>query len=91
MNKEDYILGTSDEEIERLKFQHELWKQDVEKLWDATNIGSGQVVLDLGCGPGFGSIDLAERVGSDGKVYAVDASEKYLQFLKGEIAERDLE
>lgn len=90
MSNEDYILGTSNEEIERLKFQHELWKQDVEQLWDEANIGSGQSILDLGCGPGYGSIDLAERVGSEGKVYAIDASEKYLQFLEREIAERDL-
>jgi ubiquinone/menaquinone biosynthesis C-methylase UbiE len=90
VKQEDYILGTTDEEIERLKFQHDLWKQDVEGVLDLADVGLGQQVLDLGCGPGFGSIDLAERVGVGGKVYAIDASEKYLQFLKGEIAERSL-
>ena len=90
MDKEDYILGTSDEEIERLKFQHELWQPDIEQLWEKAKIEPGQAILDLGCGPGFGSIDLAEQVGPNGTVKAIDASEKYLQFLREQIASRGL-
>jgi len=29
-------------------------------------------VLDLGCGPGFFSVELAEMVGASGKVIVVD-------------------
>ncbi len=90
MKQEDYILGTTDEEIERLKFQHDLWKQDVEGVLDLADVGLGQQVLDLGCGPGFGTIDLAERVGTDGKIYAIDASEKFLHFLNRQLVDGDL-
>ena len=90
MSNEDYILGTSDEEIERLKFQHELWQPDVAQVWEKAGIGQGQAILDLGCGPGFGSIDLAERVGPEGTVQAIDASEKYLKFLEEQIADQGL-
>lgn len=34
------------------------------------------VVADLGSGPGFYTFPLADEVGSDGKVYAVDSDEK---------------
>ncbi len=33
----------------------------------------GQVVADLGCGPGFFAIPLAQTVGPAGRVYAVDS------------------
>jgi ubiquinone/menaquinone biosynthesis C-methylase UbiE len=35
-----------------------------------------QVVADLGCGPGFYTFPLAETVGPQGRVYAVDSDEK---------------
>ncbi len=38
----------------------------------------GQQVLDVGCGPGTITADLAELVGPHGRVYAVDTSEQVL-------------
>jgi len=35
-------------------------------------VESGMTVLDLGCGPGFFSVEMAEMVGASGKVIAVD-------------------
>lgn len=35
-------------------------------------VKKGQVVADLGCGPGYYTSALAESVGPEGKVYAVD-------------------
>ncbi|MBU2481355.1 MAG: SAM-dependent methyltransferase, partial [Proteobacteria bacterium] len=32
-------------------------------------IGNGDTVIDLGCGPGFFSIEMAKMVGTTGKVY----------------------
>ncbi|MDG6975241.1 MAG: class I SAM-dependent methyltransferase [Nitrososphaerota archaeon] len=32
----------------------------------------GEVAADLGCGPGFHTLEMARRVGPNGKVYAVD-------------------
>ena len=41
-----------------------------------------QVVADLGCGPGFYSLGLAECVGPEGRVYAVDSDEKAIRALE---------
>ena len=42
----------------------------------------GQVVADLGCGPGYYTLALAEFVGSEGRVYAVDSDEKAIRALE---------
>ena len=42
------------------------------------NLHEGQTVLDLGCGPGFWTLPLAEIVGPAGRVWALDVSEEML-------------
>jgi SAM-dependent methyltransferase len=39
-------------------------------------------VLDLGCGPGYASLDLAAEVGPAGHVIAVDRSRRFLDYLE---------
>lgn len=41
----------------------------------------GQTALDLGCGPGFWTLPLAEIVGPTGKVWALDVSQEMLDTL----------
>lgn len=41
----------------------------------------GQTVLDLGCGPGFWTLPLADLVGPEGTVWALDASQEMLDAL----------
>jgi ubiquinone/menaquinone biosynthesis C-methylase UbiE len=42
----------------------------------------GQVVADLGCGRGYYALALAELVGHEGKVYALDFDKKNIQTLQ---------
>jgi ubiquinone/menaquinone biosynthesis C-methylase UbiE len=85
-SQESYHLGTSDEELDRLGFQHQVWQDVTLKLWDKAGFDFGQDLLDLGCGPGFATLELARLVGSKGKVHAIDASEKFVSYLKNCIA-----
>jgi SAM-dependent methyltransferase len=97
----DYVLGTHDEEIARLGLQHRIWRPQALAAWRRAGLTVGQTVLDLGCGPGYASVDLAEIVGPGGKVEAVDRSRRFLDHLTavarhrglGHVAihERDLE
>lgn len=50
-------------------------------------VRQGQVVADLGCGPGFYTFPLADRVGPTGKVYAVDSDENAIQAIVRKAAE----
>jgi SAM-dependent methyltransferase len=79
---EDYVLGTNDEEVERLGLQHHAWRLQALEAWRSAGIDPGQTVLDVGCGPGYASLDLAELVGPSGKIMAVDKSERFLSVLE---------
>jgi len=48
-------------------------------------------VLDLGCGPGFFSIDIAQMVGKSGRVVASDFQEGMLQKIRDKIQGTELE
>ena len=39
----------------------------------------GDLAIDLGCGPGYFSIDMAKMVGGSGKVFAVDLQKEMLE------------
>jgi ubiquinone/menaquinone biosynthesis C-methylase UbiE len=45
-------------------------------------VSNGQVVADLGCGPGYFTVALSELVGPQGRVFAVDSDEKAIRALK---------
>ena len=45
-------------------------------------LSAGFVVADVGCGPGYFTIPIAERVGSKGKVYAADLDPKSIKALE---------
>lgn len=48
-------------------------------------------VLDVGCGPGFFSIAMAQMVGKSGRVIASDLQEGMLQKVKAKINGTELE
>jgi SAM-dependent methyltransferase len=79
-----YVLGTDDEELERLRHQHDTWARAAHALWNRAGLRAGHTILDLGCGPGYTSLDLADRVGPEGKVIARDMSRRFLGFLQTE-------
>jgi len=54
-------------------------------------VGDGMTVLDLGCGPGFFSVEMAKMVGASGKVIAVDLQEGMLRKLKNKIQGTEIE
>ncbi len=53
-------------------------------------ISNGMTVLDLGCGPGFFTIDMAKLAGSSGKVIAADLQEGMLALLDKKIQKAGL-
>jgi ubiquinone/menaquinone biosynthesis C-methylase UbiE len=55
---------------------------------DALRLKTGDRVLEVGSGPGFVSLVLADRVRSSGVVYAVDVSDEALAYLERLQAER---
>jgi len=54
-------------------------------------IKKGYVVADIGCGPGFFSISLAQMVGEEGRVIAVDLQQGMLDQLKALAEQKNLD
>lgn len=54
-------------------------------------IKKGDTVIDIGCGPGFFSIEMAKLVGKNGKVIAVDLQEKMIAHVKKKAAKHDMQ
>jgi SAM-dependent methyltransferase len=80
--EKSYVLGTHDEEIARLGLQHAVWRPRASDAWRRAGFTAGQTVVDLGAGPGFASLELAEIVGSRGRVIAIDRSRRFLDHLE---------
>lgn len=78
----DYLLGTDYEELRRLQMQHWTWQPETVDLWDHAGFGKGQTILDVGCGPGLTTLELAERVGPEGRVVGIDGSEEFTDILR---------
>ncbi len=66
------------------------WLQNPHKIL-SPYVKEGMKVLDIGCGPGFFSIESAKIVGNNGKVFSVDLQEGMLQKLRNKIKGTALE
>ncbi len=77
-----YILGTDADELYRLGLQHEVWSSEAQRGWKTAGFRAGQTILDLGCGPGFCTRELAYIAGKEGKVIGIDKSEGYINYLQ---------
>ena len=66
------------------------WLQDPQKIL-GPYVEEGMTILDIGCGPGFFSIDMAQMVGKSGRVIASDLQEGMLQKLRDKIQGTQLE
>ena len=66
------------------------WLQNPEKIL-GPYITEGMTVLDVGCGPGFFSLEMAIMVGKSGRVIAADMQEGMLQIVKEKIKGTELE
>jgi SAM-dependent methyltransferase len=86
----DYVLGTHDAEIDRLGLQHQVWRPSVLAFWNRAGLTRGKTVIDAGAGPGFASLDLADIVGREGQVIAIERSSRFLARLGEEAARRGL-
>ena len=90
MTDRDYVLGTHDEEVARLGLQHRVWRATVLDCWRQSGITIGSRVLDVGAGPGYATFDLAEIVGANGAVVAVERSKNFVNVMRRTCEQRNV-
>jgi ubiquinone/menaquinone biosynthesis C-methylase UbiE len=77
------LAGSLDTKIRR-------WFQNPQTIL-RPHIKPGMTVLDIGCGPGFFTLDMAQMVGENGRVIAADLQAGMLQKLENKIRNTELE
>ena len=78
----DYTLKVGNEGAKRLNLVEEILGPYSRQFLLDAGLKKGMTVLELGCGTGNTTVWLADQVGSNGHVVAVDASEKQIDYAK---------
>lgn len=90
MAEKEYLLGANDTELQRLQFQHDVWKDITEGFFNRLNLKKGIRILDAGAGPGFVSLDLLERTGKESEITVLEPSELFINYLKSYSANKKI-
>jgi ubiquinone/menaquinone biosynthesis C-methylase UbiE len=77
-----YPVETRAEEIGRLRMQADAMAFDAGIMLDRIGVGTGWRCLDLACGTGGIADQLADRVGTEGRVVGLDADAEILEVAK---------
>jgi ubiquinone/menaquinone biosynthesis C-methylase UbiE len=65
--------------IETLRGEKE---KQPEKVLNVLGINKGEIIADVGAGTGFYTFRIADRVGIEGKVYAVEIEDELLDYIR---------
>jgi ubiquinone/menaquinone biosynthesis C-methylase UbiE len=81
-SEQDYLLGANLPELERLRFQHEVWGELTRSFLKRLQVRNGWKCLDVGAGPGFVALDLAKMVGDLGELTLLEPSQLFLDYFQ---------
>ena len=85
----DHWTDIEPERFERYKRMFE-WSDASRALLEPAGIQMGEVVVDLGCGPGSTALELAAWVGPSGHVHGVDVNADFIAFARSVAKHRGL-
>lgn len=85
-----YIIRGGDSGAQRLHILARAFLPGTLALLDRAKLSSGMSVLDLGCGSGDVTLELARRVGHSGRVTGLDMDESVLQHARESAAAENL-
>ena len=83
-----YALRGGSDGRERLRVLARVMRPTTLALFDRLEVGPGMSCLDVGCGGGDVTLDLAARVGPAGRAVGVDVDAAKVELARAEAAER---
>ncbi|MEH2172265.1 methyltransferase domain-containing protein [Nostoc sp.] len=83
--KSNYIISGGQKGKDRLKVLAEVVQQTTQNLLKNVGIGEGMHCLDVGCGGGDVTIEIAKLIGEKGKVIGIDMDSSIIQLVQEEL------
>jgi len=90
VERDHYVIRGGVEGRERLRILARVMQPTTSSLFDRVRIDAGMACLDVGCGGGDVTLDLARRVGPEGRVVGWDIDETKLGLARREAEEQGL-
>ncbi|MCP4383876.1 MAG: methyltransferase domain-containing protein [Hyphomicrobiales bacterium] len=90
MTNQSYVIATGQAGRDRLRVLTRVFAKTTARLLDEIGVAEGMSCLDVGCGGGDVSVELARRVGPGGRVVGLDLDVVSLEIARNEAAERKL-
>jgi SAM-dependent methyltransferase len=90
VERDHYVIRGGVEGRERLRILARVMQPTIRSLFDRVQIGAGMACLDVGCGGGDVTLELARRVGPEGRVVGWDIDETKLGLARREAEEQGL-
>ena len=85
-----YALGHSEQELERLAHQAQVFAPFTRQLFEQAGISPGMRILDVGCGAGDVAFLAAELVGPSGEVVGVDRAAAAVEWANTRACSREI-
>jgi SAM-dependent methyltransferase len=71
-DRPQYSLALSEQEVDRYRYMAQVARETEAAQWELAGIKPGARIVDIGCGPGLTTIELADIAGPSGRVAAID-------------------
>src|SRR5262245_60514841 len=85
-----YVISGGREGYERLQLLARVRWPETAQLFADVGVGPGQTCLDVGCGGGAVTLELARLVGASGRAVGLDMDEVKLELARADAAEAGL-
>jgi ubiquinone/menaquinone biosynthesis C-methylase UbiE len=85
-----YVISGGREGYERLRLLARVRWPETARLFADVGVGPGQTCLDLGCGGGAVTMELARLVGPSGRAVGIDMDDVKLELARADAAEAGL-
>jgi SAM-dependent methyltransferase len=90
MEPSDYVIRGGVEGRERLRILGRVMRPTTRALLDRVALGRGMTCLDVGCGGGDVTLEIARIVGPTGRVLGIDMDETKIELTRREAADARL-